>query len=130
MVRLQLGYDLRRAPDSPATHTELYQAVLAQCEWADRLGFEYVQVGEHHASPDGYLSNPITLCAAIAARTERILLRPVILTPLYDSVRLAEELMTVDRISGGIPPELAQESLELFEREVLPELRVHRSAAA
>jgi alkanesulfonate monooxygenase SsuD/methylene tetrahydromethanopterin reductase-like flavin-dependent oxidoreductase (luciferase family) len=31
---------------------------------------------------------------------------------------------------GGIPPELAQESLDLFEREVLPELEVHRSAAA
>jgi alkanesulfonate monooxygenase SsuD/methylene tetrahydromethanopterin reductase-like flavin-dependent oxidoreductase (luciferase family) len=101
MVRLQLGFDMRRAPESPATHTELYAAALDQCEWADGLGFEYVQVGEHHASPDGYLSNPITLCAAIAARTKQILLRPVILTPLYDPVRLAEELMTVDRLSGG-----------------------------
>lgn len=119
MVRLQLGYDLRRAPHSPATHTDLYRAALEQCEWADRLGFEYVQVGEHHASDDGYVSNPITLCAAIAARTTQIRLRPVILTPLYDPVRLAEELMTVDRISGGrVHPLLAagyrHEEFEMF----------------
>lgn len=119
MVRLQIGYDLRRAPQSPATHTELYRAAIEQCEWADQLGFEYVQLGEHHAASDGYLSNPITMAAAVAARTEKLLLRPVILTPLYDPVRLAEELMTVDRISGGrVHPLLAvgyrPEEFEMF----------------
>jgi alkanesulfonate monooxygenase SsuD/methylene tetrahydromethanopterin reductase-like flavin-dependent oxidoreductase (luciferase family) len=133
MVRLQLGYDLRRAPESPATHTELYQAALEQCAWADRLGFDYVQVGEHHASPDGYVSNPVTVCAAVAARTTNLLLRPVILTPLYDPVRLAEEVMTVDRISGGrIHPLLAAgyrpEEFEMFGRRL--EDRVHDLVAA
>ncbi|CAM3131916.1 LLM class flavin-dependent oxidoreductase [Mycobacterium colombiense] len=123
MVRLQLGYDLRRAPQSTASHTDLYAAMLDQCEWADRLGFEYVQIGEHHASSDGYASNPITVCAAIAARTTRIFLRPVVLVPLYDLIRLAEELMTVDRISAGrLHPLLAAgyrpEEFEMFDKNL------------
>jgi alkanesulfonate monooxygenase SsuD/methylene tetrahydromethanopterin reductase-like flavin-dependent oxidoreductase (luciferase family) len=61
--------------------------------------------------------------AAIAARTTRLLLRPVILTPLYDPVRLAEELMTVDRISGGrMHPLLAagyrREEFEMFDKKL------------
>jgi hypothetical protein len=41
------------------------------------------------------------LGAAIAARTEQLMLNLVILLPLYDVARLAEDISVLDHISAG-----------------------------
>jgi len=96
-----ISYDMR-APAFGSRARELYAAALDQCAWADELGFDCVGLGEHHASDDGYLPSPIALAGAIAGRTRRIRLRPnALLAPLYDPVKLAEDLAVLQLASAG-----------------------------
>ena len=55
-----VSFDMR-APSFGAATSELYAAALDQCAWADDIGFDVVGLGEHHASPDGYLPSPLVL---------------------------------------------------------------------
>ena len=96
-----ISYDMR-APAFGAPPRELYAAALDQCAWADDIGFDVVGLGEHHASPDGYLPSPIPMAGAIAGRTKNVLIRPnVLLAPLYEPVKLAEDLAVLQFASQG-----------------------------
>ena len=100
-VEFVISFDMR-APDFGAPAPALYAAALDICAWADGIGFNCVGLGEHHASDDGYLPSPVPVCAAIAARTRHISIRPnVLLAPLYEPVKLAEDLAVVQLLSGG-----------------------------
>ena len=96
-----ISYDLR-APDFGTPARKIYAATLDQCEWADDIGFDVVGLGEHHSSDDGYLPSPIPMAGAIGGRTKRILIRPnVLLAPLYEPVKLAEDLSVLQYICDG-----------------------------
>ena len=102
MFRISLRYDLRRPPISPSTHEELYAACLEQCAWADALGFEMVTLCEHHGVDDGFMSAPLTIAAAVAARTTRMRINiAAALVPLHDPVRFAEQCAAVQILSNG-----------------------------
>lgn len=97
-----LRYDLRCAPFDATTSAELAATALEQCEWADRLGFATVTLSEHHGSPDGYLPSPLVFGAAVAARTKSLrLMIAALIAPLHDPIRLAEDIATLDVVSGG-----------------------------
>ncbi|OIJ68106.1 LLM class flavin-dependent oxidoreductase [Streptomyces mangrovisoli] len=70
---------------------------------ADELGFDVGWVAQHHVPlGGGGLSSPWTFLAHAAARTTRIRLGTAItVLPLEDPVRLAEDVATVDTLSGG-----------------------------
>jgi alkanesulfonate monooxygenase SsuD/methylene tetrahydromethanopterin reductase-like flavin-dependent oxidoreductase (luciferase family) len=96
-----ISFDMR-APDFGAPADELYSAALDMSAWADEIGFNVVSLGEHHAADDGYLPSPLPMCAAIAARTRRVKIRPnVLLAPLYEPIKLAEDLSVVQILSHG-----------------------------
>lgn len=98
---LSLAYDMR-APAFGASAVDLYGTAIEQAAWADRNGFAAVTVMEHHASSDGYLPSPIVLASAMASVTTRVDLRlSLVLLPLYDPLRAAEELAVLDLVSGG-----------------------------
>jgi alkanesulfonate monooxygenase SsuD/methylene tetrahydromethanopterin reductase-like flavin-dependent oxidoreductase (luciferase family) len=100
-VEFVISFDMR-APDFGASPERLYSAALDMSEWADRIGFNCVSLGEHHASDDGYLPSPIPMAAAIAARTRSVSIRPnVLVAPLYEPVKLAEDLSVLQILSGG-----------------------------
>jgi len=71
-------------------------------EWAEGKGCAAVMVSEHHASPDGYLPTPLIIATAMAVRTKNL---PIVvgaaLLPLYDPVRLVEEMIVLDHLSRG-----------------------------
>jgi alkanesulfonate monooxygenase SsuD/methylene tetrahydromethanopterin reductase-like flavin-dependent oxidoreductase (luciferase family) len=101
-VRLGIRFDLRVPEFSPTDHRQQYAAALEMSAWAERLGFRFVALSEHHGTPDGYLSAPFTLAAAILGRTSTIKLNvAAALLPLHDPVRLAEQLATLDLIAPG-----------------------------
>ncbi|HZG08297.1 MAG TPA: MupA/Atu3671 family FMN-dependent luciferase-like monooxygenase [Allosphingosinicella sp.] len=82
---------------------EAYRLLFDAARAADDLGFEAVWVPERHfTSVAGVYSSPATLCAALAASTERVRLRTgSIVLPLHNPVRVAEDWATIDNISGG-----------------------------
>ena len=54
------------------------------------------------AVDDGYLPAPVTMAAAIAGRTQRIMINiAAILVPLHDPVRLAEQLAVPTSPAAG-----------------------------
>ncbi|NRA08751.1 MAG: LLM class flavin-dependent oxidoreductase [Myxococcales bacterium] len=100
-MQLVMVHDLS-SPDFGAEPRELYAAALDMTAWADEVGFDVIALGEHHGSPDGYDPSPIVTATAMAARTRRVEIRTsVLLAPLYDPVKLAEDLAVASIFSGG-----------------------------
>ena len=59
-------------------------------------------ISEHHTMEDGYLPSPLVLATAMAARTTTLpIMTAAAILPLYDPIRLAEDMVVLDIISGG-----------------------------
>jgi alkanesulfonate monooxygenase SsuD/methylene tetrahydromethanopterin reductase-like flavin-dependent oxidoreductase (luciferase family) len=96
-----LRFDMR-APAAGASTVDLYAAALEMTSWAESRGAVSAMVCEHHMASDGYLPAPMTLASALAARTSQIpIMVAIFQLPLYNSVRLAEEMCVLDIISRG-----------------------------
>ena len=96
-----LRFDMR-APSTGAPTTELYAAALDMTSWSESRGAVAAIVCEHHGQEDGYLPSPMILATAIAARTSSIqIVLAVVVLPLYEPIRLAEEMVVLDIISNG-----------------------------
>src|SRR4051812_25317975 len=99
MSMFTMRFDMR-APAFGAPTTELYAAALDMAAWAEDRGCLSAVLCEHHASDDGYLPAPMILATAMAARTMTLPITIAIVTlPLYDPIRLAEEMAVLDIIS-------------------------------
>jgi hypothetical protein len=98
-----MRFDLRAPGRSAAERAALHGAAIEMAAWADEQGgCASLVLSEHHASEDGYLPSPLTMAAAFAAVTKNTMITvAAALLPLYDPVRLAEELITLDHISQG-----------------------------
>jgi alkanesulfonate monooxygenase SsuD/methylene tetrahydromethanopterin reductase-like flavin-dependent oxidoreductase (luciferase family) len=81
---------------------QVLRDTLEEIQLADELGFDSVWLAEHHFSKYGILGSPLQFGMAIAERTERITIGTAVLVlPFHDPLRLAEDIATLDVISGG-----------------------------
>ncbi len=94
--------DVPLDPDgSPGDHAEVIRQVVAEAVLADRLGIDYLGLGEHHRK-DYAISAPDVVLAAIAARTGRIRLGTGVTVLSSDEpVRVYERFATLDAIAPG-----------------------------
>ena len=102
-VRVGIGLFTAQLPDgSERSFAQEYAETLELVRLAEQVGFDSAWVSEHHGSSDGYLPSLLPMLAAFAAATERIELGTgVVLTPLHDPLRLAEDAAVVDQLSAG-----------------------------
>ena len=79
-----------------------YQEGLAECELAERAGFDWVSLSEHHYSGNRTTPNPAVMAAAVAERCKRVKIALLgQLLPLNNPVRVAEEIGMLDNLTGG-----------------------------
>jgi alkanesulfonate monooxygenase SsuD/methylene tetrahydromethanopterin reductase-like flavin-dependent oxidoreductase (luciferase family) len=81
---------------------EIYRNLLDDAVLAERLGYHGVLVAEHHFTNYCAIPNPLMLAAAIGQRTSRIRIgTAVIVLPLHNPVRVAEDIAEADQLTGG-----------------------------
>lgn len=104
MHKLRIGvcYDFRNPPDSGRSNRVLYQEILEQVQWLDRIGADLVWFTEHHFVDDGYLPSWVPVAGAMAAVTSNVRFgTDICLAPFNHPIRLAEDLAVLDNLSGG-----------------------------
>jgi alkanesulfonate monooxygenase SsuD/methylene tetrahydromethanopterin reductase-like flavin-dependent oxidoreductase (luciferase family) len=102
-VRFGVGdFSGQRPPRSARTHAQLYAEMLDQAERIEHAGLDSMWVSEHHFADDGYMPSVLPIVAALLARTRRIVVATDRLAAsLHDPVRLAEDAIALDLLSGG-----------------------------
>jgi len=81
---------------------ELYKDRLAFVEAADKAGFYGYHLAEHHQTPLGMAPSPNVYLAAVASRTKRMRIGSLVhVLPLYEPIRLIEEICMLDHLSDG-----------------------------
>src|SRR5258707_1444073 len=87
----------------PYPHREVHARVTTEIQAADRLGYDTAWVAEHHFSNQyGIMPDVFTYMGYLAAQTSRIRLGTAVVTvPLYDPIRVVENMAFVDILSGG-----------------------------
>jgi len=96
-VGMSLSAHFEPGADPSAGLCDVYE----QVDLAEEVGLDEILIGHHYLTRSQFLQ-PISLIANLAARTERIRLGfGVFLLPLAHPVALAEELATLDVLTGG-----------------------------
>lgn len=86
----------------PLLLADTYEQRLQVLAAADELGYFCYHLAEHHGTPLGMAPAPGLFLAAASQRTRRIRLGPLVyLLPLYNPVRLLEEICMLDHLSRG-----------------------------
>ncbi|MDR6174162.1 putative LLM family oxidoreductase [Nocardioides zeae] len=105
-MTVQLGLDTfgdvsSDATGAPVPHGQVIRDLVEQAVLADGIGVDAIGIGEHHRD-DYAVSAPDIVLAAVAARTERILLgTAVTVLSSDDPVRVYERFATLDALAPG-----------------------------
>jgi alkanesulfonate monooxygenase SsuD/methylene tetrahydromethanopterin reductase-like flavin-dependent oxidoreductase (luciferase family) len=101
-LRFGLLWSFRNPKWARVPWEELYRSHLDLVVDSEPMGFDEAWLTEHHFVDDGYSPSLFPIGAAIAARTHRIRIGTfLLLLPLHNPVRVAEDTATLDVISGG-----------------------------
>ncbi|MEO7803159.1 MAG: LLM class flavin-dependent oxidoreductase [Actinomycetota bacterium] len=102
---MKVGFGLitcQRYPGDPRSASDMYSQAIAIARACEDEMLDSVWVSEHHFWDDDYMPSLLVTLGAIAAVTSKITIGTgVLLAPLYDPIRLAEDAATVDLISKG-----------------------------
>src|SRR5712692_883058 len=82
--------------------SETYEDRLRMAELADKAGYYCYHLAEHHGSALSSVPSPNVFLSAVAQRTQRLHMGALTyLLPLYNPLRLLEELCMLDQLSRG-----------------------------
>ena len=87
---------------SGASLAQQYADRLEFAETADRFGFHGYHIAEHHSTTLGMAPSPSVFLSALTQRTTRMRLGSLVyILPLYNPLRLVEEICMLDHLSEG-----------------------------
>lgn len=97
-----LRFNFASPQGNPRTQGELIRAALELAQWGESRGIISISVDEHHVTGHGWSCNPIMAASMFLARTSRLIASvDCALGPLWNPVRLAEDIALVDNMSRG-----------------------------
>jgi len=101
-MQVGIAAGIRNLPGRERALPELYREHIDEAVLAEELGYSHFWMSEHHFAEDDWNSRPLSVLAAMAARTSRIRLGTyVLLLALHDPLAVAEEAAAVDILSNG-----------------------------
>lgn len=102
MLLTVLRFNFASPQGEPRTQHRLLTAALELAQWGESRGITSVSIDEHHLTGHGWSPNPIMAAAMFLARTSRLIASvDCALGPLWNPVRLAEDIALVDTMSRG-----------------------------
>jgi alkanesulfonate monooxygenase SsuD/methylene tetrahydromethanopterin reductase-like flavin-dependent oxidoreductase (luciferase family) len=102
MAFFSMRHDFRAPAFAPESSKEIYSTALEQFTWADAHGFDSLVLSEHHGVDDGWMPAPLTMAAAVLARSSRArLMVSAAILPLHDPIRIAEQIAVLDNAFPG-----------------------------
>jgi len=88
--------------DKSKTPGDVYRETIEHVLAAEQAGIEIAWFAEHHFSNYCLCPSPLTMSAYAAARTKTIKVGPaVIVAPLYEPIRIVEDIGMIDQLSEG-----------------------------
>src|ERR1700748_1296384 len=102
MLLTVLRFNFGSPQGDPRTQGKLISAALELAQWGESHGITSISVDEHHVTGHGWSCNPIMAAAMFLARTSTMIASvDCALGPLWNPVRLAEDIALVDNMSRG-----------------------------
>jgi alkanesulfonate monooxygenase SsuD/methylene tetrahydromethanopterin reductase-like flavin-dependent oxidoreductase (luciferase family) len=102
MLLTVLRFNFASPQGEPHKQSELIRAALELARWGESRGITTVSVDEHHATGHGWSCNPIMAAGMFLAQTSTLIASvDCALGPLWNPVRLAEDIALVDNMSRG-----------------------------
>ena len=99
---MEFGLFLEFPAQDEATDQEAFTRGFELVDEAESMGVDSIWLAEYHFTPFSVLSAPLTVATALAVRTKRVRIGfGVLLLPLNNPIRIAEESATLDQISQG-----------------------------
>lgn len=99
---MEFGTFLLLQSPSAAPSETVYARGVEITQAAEELGFRNMWLAEHHFSTYGLLSRPLMYALHLAHKTHHIRVgTAVIVVPLHHPLVIAEEIATLDLLSGG-----------------------------
>jgi len=100
---MKLGlFNLMTQRDASTTPREIMRDTASMVRLADEIGFDVAWFAEHHFSNYSICPSPLMMASWCAGQTSRIRLGAAVLVlPLYDPVRVAQEIGLLDVQSDG-----------------------------
>ncbi|MFF3553497.1 LLM class flavin-dependent oxidoreductase [Streptomyces tsukubensis] len=87
---------------SPDALAARYRTALDMAVYADGHGIATVQTEEHHGAENNWLPSPFVFAGAVLGATRRITVTvSAAVGPLYDPLRLAEDIAVLDLLGSG-----------------------------
>lgn len=97
-----LMYSFITPASGAVRHQATFREMDALVPLAESLGFHSFQTTEHHFQHNGWAPSPLMVLAHASGLTRRMrLVTNVLLLPLYDPLRLVEDVATLDNLSNG-----------------------------
>jgi alkanesulfonate monooxygenase SsuD/methylene tetrahydromethanopterin reductase-like flavin-dependent oxidoreductase (luciferase family) len=97
-----LRFNFASPEGDPRKQSELLRTAIELSQWGESRGITTVSVDEHHATGHGWSCNPIMAAGMFLAGTSKLIASvDCALGPLWNPVRLAEDIALVDNMSRG-----------------------------
>ena len=100
---MEFGLFVEFPANSTTTQPQIFKESMELIDAAEESGSEGIWLAEYHFNPGrSVLSAPVTVAGAIAGRTKKVKIGLAVhVLPLRNPVQIAEEIATLDHLSGG-----------------------------
>lgn len=97
---MKIGMSLTSSYPSTNQTKSIMDNLIEEVELMAKLGFASLSLGDHHVTTDDYVQ-VLPAMSRLSAHSGDMQLLPLFLLPFYNPILLAEQLGTLDVLSGG-----------------------------